>query len=105
MRDGLFVAGIFAAVAVGLWQGPRAESALALSGSASGCNYSGYDQTDCSTVDEACSAGHVKAAIFLSTDNQDYKSSGTIQSGSCTGGAGCSATYGTADLTDDGCTE
>lgn len=60
MRHVLFAASIFAAVSVGLWQGPRAESALTLSGSAADCNYSGYEQEDCSVADEACTGGHVQ---------------------------------------------
>jgi hypothetical protein len=106
MRRVLFVASIVAAVAVGLWQGPSADTAerVMAEGGTDPCIFSGTADLSC-TVFDGCTSGNLDdVAVRETTGGQPYKSNGSRVAGTCYGSSPCpTGEHNTDKLTTEGC--
>ncbi len=109
MRRLVFGLSILAAVAVGMWQGPTADSAdriAALSGSGGdGCNYDGYTSGSCTGLED-CTSGTVIGPNYIvgGEGEQTHRlTGGSTAAGTCKGGPNCNTAPMASELTTDGC--
>lgn len=103
MRHVLRAASILAVLAVGLWQGPKADSDADLGELSGGaCTYRGYSLDPCKDYDPDCTGGQSYIAAGGGTSHQRDGNS-LYCSGNCTGPTGCPSCITTYALTTYGC--
>lgn len=101
------IAAIVVAVGLGLWQGPRADSAAHVGqlsgGKDPGCTYSGYKNNPCKDYDSNCTGG--QSFIAQNGDGTSHQRDGenTHSSGKCWGNKDCPTAITTWALTTYGC--
>jgi hypothetical protein len=84
MRSIIYVAGLVAAIAIGMYQGPR-ESRIATRGSLDSCDNSGIDKgTDCNPDDNSCIDKYDPKNLTKPWTNEEYSALLQCRATGCT---------------------